>query len=894
MRLSAGDKLGPYQILAPLGAGGMGEVYCARDTKLDRDVAIKILPDALARDPERLARFEREAKVLAALNHPNIAQIYGISESEGARALIMELVPGETLKGPLPLDTALKYAGQIASALEAAHEKGITHRDLKPANIMVTPAGVVKLLDFGLAAQSREAGPASENSPTLTLGATQAGVILGTAAYMSPEQASGQPVDRRSDIWSFGVVLLEMLTGERTFSGETVSHVLAAVLAKDPDCSRAPFPVQRLLKSCLQKDPRQRLQAIGDWRLLLAEEQSRPQPAEVRASKLPWIAVAALAVIAAAGYYEWWRATRPVEHPLIRLSADLGPEAVTGARFTVAISPDGNRVVYLVRANGAQLLATRLLNQATPTILQGTEGGYDPFFSPDGQWIGFAAGTKLKKISVLGGAAVTLCDAPGLRGASWGEDGFIVATLTSSSGNGLSRLPDSGGTPQPLTKPAETSDTTQRWPQVLPEGKGILLTGSATNQGFDTANIEVLPPKNGKVKVVQRGGYFGRYISAGGSQGHLIYIHEGALYAVGFDLDKLETRGTPVPILEDVAADAASGGGQLDVSPAGVLVYRSGKNSGSNYPVVLADSSGKTQPFVATPGQYYTPRFSPDGKRLAVGIGAGKGIDVSVYDPQLDSMTHLTFTGQREGATNSNPVWTPDGKHIVYTSQDQTTATLWWARSDGGGNVQKLRENKVGQLTPFSFAPDGRLAFMEFNPQTSVDIWTMPLDLSDPEHPKPGKAEKFQASPQVDAAPMFSPDGHWMAYSTNEQGTFEVFVRRFPGPGGPWQVSTNGGAYPSWSRDGKTLFFTTSGPHISAVEYTVKGDSFTYGKPRQWSDAEFRPAGGNQYAPIDLAPDGKHFAIFPRSQGEEEKGNVHATFLFNFFDEVRRRAPAGK
>jgi len=892
MSLPAGSRLGPYEVVAPLGAGGMGEVYRAKDTKLERDVAIKILPEALARDPERLARFEREAKVLASLNHPNIAQIYGIED----RALIMELVEGQTIaqiKAPLPLATALDYAGQIASALGAAHDKGIVHRDLKPANIMVTPAGVIKVLDFGLAAQNRESSvSAGENSPTLTMGSTQAGVILGTAAYMSPEQASGQPVDRRSDIWSFGVVLLEMLTGARTFTGDTISHVLAAVLAKDADWQRAPVQVHRLLRACFQKDPRQRLQAIGDWKLLLDDatpSQSRLGTEPRHRSWLPWC-IAAFFLLALTPVNVIHFRERPMEHPLVRVSVDLGPDAVFGARTTVAISPDGTRIVYPVRgAGGTQQLATRLLNQAAATLLPGTDNGADPFFKPDGQWIGFWADGKLKKISVLGGAAVTICDAPNLRGGSWGEDDNIIATLSGTAGTGLSRVPAAGGKPEPLTKPADKGEQTQRWPQILPGGKMVLFTGHTSSNDYDNASIEALTLKTGQIKVLQMGGYFGRYLADNALDGHLVYIHEGVLFGVPFDPDKLEVRGTPSPLLEDVGADVVTAAGQLDFSNTGTLVYRTGKSGSSGYPVVTLDSSGKTEPLVSTPGLYFTPRFSPDGKRLALSITAGKGTDLHVYDPQREAMSHLTFNGQE----NFNPVWTPDGKHIVFRTSSNGGFAIMWIRSDGAGDAQLLYQSK-NLIHPYSFSPDGRrLAFDEQSPETNVDLWMLPLDLTDPEHPKPGKPEKFRASPKVDAVPMFSPDGHWIAYVSNEPGQLEIFVRPFPGPGGVWQISVGGGGYPSWSRDGKQLFYRSQGAgnRIMVVDYTAKGDTFTPSRPRVWSETPTRAAGGNAFVPIDLAPDGKHFAIFPMPQAEDKEGSVHMTFLFNFFDELRRRTP---
>jgi eukaryotic-like serine/threonine-protein kinase len=389
--------------------------------------------------------------------------------------------------------------------------------------------------------------------------------------------------------------------------------------------------------------------------------------------------------------------------------------------------------------------------------------------------------------------------------------------------------------------------------------------------------------------VVQPGGYFGRYLGDNGSEGHMVYIHEGVLFGVPFDPNKLEVRGTPSPLLEDVAADAGTAAGQLDFSNTGTLVYRSGKSTRSTYPVVTLDSSGKTEPLILTPGLYYTPRFSPDGKRLAVSITAGKGTDLHVFDPQREAMSHLTFNGQ----DNLNPVWTPDGKHIVFRTSANGGAIMW-IRSDGAGDAQTLYQSK-NVIWPSSFTPDGRrLAFSDVSPETNMDLWTLPLDLTDPDHPKPGKPEKFWASPQTDAVPMFSPDGHWIAYLSTEPGQAEIFVRPFPGPGGVWQISVGGGTYPFWSREGKQLFYRSLSDRIFVVDYTAKGDTFTAGKPRPWSETPTRTAGGNALVPIDLAPDGKHFAIFPMSPAEDEKGSVHMTFLFNFFDELQRRMPAAK
>jgi Tol biopolymer transport system component/predicted Ser/Thr protein kinase len=743
MPLSVGTRPGPYQILAPIGAGGMGEVYRAKDTKLDREVAIKVLPASFAQDAARMARFEREAKVLASLNHPNIAQIYGIED----RAIVMELVEGATLAdrllhGAIPLEESLKIASQIADALEAAHEKGVVHRDLKPANVKVRDDGTVKVLDFGLAtvvqSSAREPGDGA-NSPTLTMGATEAGVILGTAAYMAPEQARGQKVDKRADIWAFGVVLYEMLTGERLFKGATASDVLAQVLTKQPDLDRTPAQARRLLGRCSEKDPKQRLRDIGEARFLL---DAPPATAPLQ-SRLGWVvaAGAVFAVIAAALAFVHFRET-PALQPLTRFSMDLGPEAVTGPRITAAISLDGRRLAFVARgAGGKEQLATRLLDQANPTLLAGTENASDPFFSPDSQLIGFFSDGKMKKISVQGGAAITLCEAPNGRGASWGDDGSIIVTLNSAAeaaGTVLSRVPESGGTPQTLTKPRDVGEVSHRWPQILPGAKAVLFTAGTVIGDYDSGSIEVLSLKTGQVKVIARGGYFGRYVATSTRTGELVYVHQGTLFGVPFDPNRLEARGTPAPLLEDVAADPTTAGGQFDFSRNGTFVYVSGKQSALLWPLVWLDSTGKTEPLLAMPGAYYSPRLSPDGKRLAFSVS---GRDIEVYDWERDSTTKLTFTGQQ----NKLPVWTPDGSHIVFSSQSLTGYSLLWIRSDGAREAQPLMESK-NDLRPYSFSPDGkRLAFAQAAPQTGLDLWTAPLDLSDPEHPKAGKRNCFSA-----------------------------------------------------------------------------------------------------------------------------------------------------
>jgi len=888
----------------------MGDVYQATDLKLGRSVAVKFLPESFAHDTERVSRFEREARVLASLNHPNIAAIYGMENWNDRKFLVMELVPGETLaerikRGPISVEETLVIAKQIAEALETAHEKGIIHRDLKPANIKVTTDGKVKVLDFGLAkAYEQEAANATlSNSPTLaSMAATNAGVIFGTAAYMSPEQAAGKPVDRRADVWSFGVVLWELLTGTRLFDAETISHTLADVLRLPIEFDKLPAEVPRsvrgLLRRCLERNVRNRLRDIGEARIVLEnlaktadedEVEDLPTPSEPGSTKVAWVVAALLTLALTAVGFGWWRSTRPVDRPLIRLSVDLGPDAVAGTRTTAVLSPDGTRIVFPIRSNGVRQLATRTLNQPGATAMSGTEFGIDPFFSPDGQWIGFFADGKLKKAALQGGAPVTLCDAADARGGSWGDDGSIIFSAAVDSGF-LMRVSSAGGTPQPLTKMGKI-DSFHLWPQVLPGGKDVLFTMSANPFSWEDGDIGVVSVKTGQIKIVQHGGYYGRYLPSPYGIGHLLYVHEGTLFALPFDPGRLETSGSPVPVLEDVAGNSVEGGGQFDGSMNGSLVYVNGKSSiSSSYPIVWMDSSGKTTPLLAKPGAYGALRFSPDGKRLAFTLMGSKGPDVWVYDLERDTPTQLTFTSPG----NFEMTWTPDGKHIVFGSNAAGTAALWWIRSDGSGEPQKLLERKntgVG-LRPQSFTPDGlRLAFDDnVISGVGVEIWTLPLDLSDPEHPKPGKPEPFltTAVRQVDAA--FSPDGKWMAYSSNESGIDDIFVRPFPGPGGKWRVSTGSGKFPTWSRTGRELFyFSLSDGRIMVANYTVQGDSFTATKPRVWSDRQVLQP--HFIRVLDLHPEAKRFAVFPRPEIEEAKGNFHVTFLLNFSDELRRRSP---
>lgn len=761
------------------------------------------------------------------------------------------------------------------------------HRDLKPANVKVTSDDAVKILDFGLAKALE--GDASSmdmaNSPTITHMATQAEVLLGTAAYMSPEQAKAKPVDRRADIWAFGCVLYEMLTGKMAFQGESITDTLAAVIKEEPDWSQLPAAtparVRVLLQRCLQKDPKQRLRDIGDARISLDEVLSgtaEPSPAGARtaASLRPRsliLSAGALLLVAIISVLATWNLKPPpaaVPKPLTRLNLDLGPDAMTDVNLTVAISPDGRRLVFPVRGpDGRQQLATRLLDQAEPTLLPGTEGGSAPFFSPDGQWIGFFAG-GLKKISVQGGAAAqTSTNTSVGYGAAWGNDGYIIA----SPGfvGPLFRIPVAGGAAQPFTK-LGPNDSEHGWPQVLPGGSAVLFTAAPSAASFGNASIEAMSLKTGQTKIVQRGGFYGRYLP----NGYLVYVHQGVLFGVKFDPQRLEESGAPVPLLNDVAANTTTGGGQFDFSNTGTFIYTAGKSSAQAWQVAWLDSSGKMQPVLASPGTYGEPRLSPDGRKLAFSDDTG---DIYVHDLDRGTTTRLTFRG---GA--SVPVWAPDGKHLAYTSGAQG---LYWVRSDGSGEAQLLLRSEETVVT-WSLSADGRnLAYIR-TLGADNDVWMFPLDLTDPDRPKPGKPEPFLLKSGHEVIPRFSPDSHWVAYRSDESGSNEIYVRPFPASGGgKWQISHGGGLYAVWSKNGRELFYETLDNRIMVVDYSVDGAAFVPGKARVWSNKQLFFAGTSN---LDLAPDGKRFAVLAVPDGEE-KGSAHVTMLLNFFDEVKRKIP---
>jgi serine/threonine protein kinase len=858
----------------------MGEVWRARDLRLNREVAIKVSAQQFT------DRFEREAHAIASLNHTNICTLFDI----GPNYLVMELIEGPTLaeritEGPLPVEEALTIARQIADALEAAHEKNIIHRDLKPANVKIRPDGSVKVLDFGLAKANGPETVVTPDSPTMLHTPTQIGVILGTAAYMAPEQARGKNVDKRADIWSFGVVLHEMLTGKRVFEGEDLAETLAAVVKSDPDLTTVPAKFRKLLAKCLQKDPKKRLRDIGDAWDYLGTGESAAAPLQSRFGMVGWIAAALLAVIAAGLGFELYRETRPVDRPLVRLDVDLGanvslPSLTASANgTTVAISPDGMRLAYV--SGTPPKLFTRRLDQSKATEFPGVDG-VAPFFSPNSQWIGFSGGRKLNKISVEGGAVVPLADIGSIFTAgSWGEDGSIYVGFR---GKGVVRIREGGGEPETVAAPGQ-GDFVLAFPQILPGGKALLFSAyTAPNPG--ASSIEVMTLADHHRKTISRGGTFPRYLATPNGAGYLTYLNNATLFAVPFDPGKLETRGTALPILDDVASGAVLGTAQLSVSRGGTLVYRTGSGEDAELlTVAWLDGAGKIQPLLARPGVYGRPSLSPDGHRVALEVSEASGTDIWAYDWQRDSMARLTSTGKA-----SNVVWTPDGRYIVFGATGEGISVT---RSDGAGKAQILTQSKYTQ-SPWSFTPDGkRMAFQELDSTGRFHLWTVPIE-SDGAGLRAGKPEAFLQTPAEAHHPVFSPDGRWLAYASSELGTSQIYVRAFPDQGGKWQISNSGGAYPMWSRTGHELFFESLDNRLMAAAYTVKGDSLVGDKPRVWSDKQLGGIQGMKN--LDLAPDGKRIAaLMPATEAKGTRvAQNHVVFLENFLDELLRKAPAGK
>jgi len=894
----SGTRLGSYEILALLGAGGMGEVYRTRDTKLNRDVALKILPEAFTLDGDRIARFRREAQVLASLNHPNIAAIYGFEDSGSTHALVLELVEGPTLadriaKGPIPLDEALPIAKQIAEALEAAHEQGIIHRDLKPANIKVRDDGTVKVLDFGLAKAMEPASaisPMLTASPTITTPAqmTGIGMILGTAAYMAPEQAKGRPADKRSDIWAFGCVLFEMLTAKRSFEGEDVSDTLAAVLRADPQWNKLPAQtpqaVRRVLARCLQKDRRQRLADIADARMEL-DDAAQPTPVAGAGMRRGWIPMvgASVLVTAAVTSMSIWMVvrTRASTSPqTVRFG--IGPtqiEALTlfraGADRDVAVAPDGSFIVY--RAGGAQAgsgLVVRMLNQLDAQRLDGVAAVGAPFVSPDNRWIGYFVAGELRKIAVKGGAPVTVCHISGApRGASWGDDGNIVFA-TNELTTGLLVVPATGGVPKELTKSDPARLVDHIFPTVLPGGRGVLYTMRNVSAVGDAASdVAVLNVRTGESKMLVHGGTNAEYVATG----HLVYATAGGLSAVPFDATRLEITGDPIPLSERIELKA-SGAANFAISRSGALVYVPGGGS-RNVPrsLVWVDRQGHEEPLNAPQRPYSMARLSPDGRRVALQVDDPEG-DLWIWDLTRFTLTRFTF----DPALDNMPVWTPDSARIIFNSTRNGVQNIYAQTADGTGSVERLTNSPHPQF-PFSITPDGtRLLLGEVSPGTGADVRQSLL--------KGGRdTEPLVQTAFGEYSPKISEDGRWMVYQSNQNGQFEIYVRPFPKvDSGGWQISTAGGTRPVWARSGRELFYLDLNNILNAVAVETDGSGFRAGTPKPILSQAYYS--GFNLGAFDVSVDGQRFLMIKEPTNPSQQSQLPSIAVaINWVDEFRQQ-----
>jgi hypothetical protein len=899
--LASGSRLGPYDILAPLGAGGMGEVYRARDTKLGRDVALKVLPDSLAHDPERLARFEREAHLLAALNHPSIAHIHGFEDSTSTPALVMELVDGPTLadriaQGPIPLDEALPIAKQIAEALEAAHEQGVIHRDLKPANIKVRADGTVKVLDFGLAKAfdpTASSGAGATMSPTLSIHATQGGIILGTAAYMAPEQARGKSVDKRADIWAFGCVLFEMLTGKRAFDGEDVSETLAAVLTRDVDWKALPTDVpprlRALLRDCLVRDPKQRLRDIGDARRVLdqiiagapepaaviASAQSQTRPSGARA--LPWgVAAIALAAAAALAFVHFREAPPTQQRVRFQISA---PEKSPIGLF--ALSPDGR---YLAFAPGGAVagvqgesrkLWLRPIDSLAARALPGTEGTAfaqedQVFWSPGSEFIGFVTlDGKLKKVSVNGGPPQTLVSSvSSFTRGTWGKDGIILLV---SPGTPIQRVPDIGGVVADVTKKVNGPLPFQ--PHFLPDGRHFLyyvLGGSSEVNGIYVASLE----DDAQAKRVLPDSTAAQYVPSDvpGRSGYLLFVRGTTLMAQPFDADTVTLTGQMFPVAESV--------GRFSVSQTGALAYMAGGPQSGRQELLWVDRSGQQLGVAAAAANYSGVRLSPDEKSIAFSRADEANVDVWVLDLVRSVPSRITF----DPAVDNLPIWSPDGRRILWSSRRSGNYDLYIKAASGTGQEEKLITMGTATGWATDWSRDGKLVLYERpGEKTGEDLWIAPQSTGasgEPQKPFP-----YLASPFNERNGVFSPDGHWIAYESDESGRPEVYVQAFPLTNQKGRISTGGGTDAAWSKNGGELFYLAADQNLMAVPYRATVSTFEPGAGK----VLFAVPGNVIRRSYAVTGDGRRFLI---GKPVEESINEPITLVLNWREELKRLVPA--
>jgi Tol biopolymer transport system component len=888
--LAPGTQLGGYTITSQIGLGGMGVVYRARDTKLKRDVAIKMLPWDVASDPERLARLQREAEVLASLNHPNIAHLYGIEGSQETTALVMELVEGPTLAdriaaGPIPIEEALLIVGQIVEALEAAHEQGVVHRDMKPANIKLRPDGVVKVLDFGLA---KALDPASSQSsyslaPTMTTpAATEAGSILGTAPYMSPEQAIGKPVDKRTDIWAFGCTVYEMLTGTAPFARETKAETLVAILEREPDWAAlpaaTPASLRRLLMRCLTKDARRRLRDIGDARLDLADEAlageaSAPQRSASRRRIVQSIAALVLTAVIT-GSLVWVFKPSPAVRPsssVARLVIVPPPgQAIDAGNFGVTISPNGRRVAYVAGDADRKRIYVRDVEQFDSLALPGSEGGDAPFFSPDGQWVGFVAAGKLRKSRFDGGQPQTITEAiqtvSAFAVASWETDDNIYFTPT--PGTGIWQVPATGGTPVAVTMLRE-SENSHRWPQLLPGGKALLFSAATASDSQVYVQFLATGERRPMVK-----GVGARYLPSG----HLVYVQGNALMAVRFDVNRFEVVGAATPVLSGFMqisrlrnSSVTNLVPQISVSTAGTIAYVPAPSKPLQEALVWVSRAGVETTTGASGGVYFQPRLSPDGSRVALTVGGEDNDDVWQYEFARGSMRRVTSAGN-----NSFPLWSRDGRRLAHVS-DRAGPDNMYVRSLDSTKDERLLVSAEPNY-PFAWTQDNTLVFVRPDPITLQDIFVLRKTEAEP--------MPILNTPFGEGAPVLSLDDRWLAYVSNESGRNEIYVKPFERPGEQTTVSTDGGNEPVWSPNGRELFFR-NGNDMMVVDISLD-PVLSAGKPRRLFTGTYERSLA-LWPNYDVANDGQSFLMVKKLDSGDAPMQINV--VLNWIDELNRLLP---
>jgi Tol biopolymer transport system component len=889
---AAGTQLGPYRIEAVLGSGGMGEVYRARDTRLGRDVAIKVLREVWHADSDGRSRFEREARLLAALNHPHIASIYGVEETTGGRrALVLELVEGRTLAdrlapGKFAIKETLSIAAQVADGLDAAHERGIIHRDLKPANIKVTPDGRVKILDFGIAKLASAQFDEADVTDALTLSSNRTcqGTLLGTPSYMSPEQARGHNVDKRTDVWAFGCVLYEMLTGRTVFQGETTSDVVAAILTREVDFAALPTAtppaVRKLLQRCLEKDRKRRLHDIADARIEIEDALANPGVAHkpVRGTSMRVMTASAIAALILGGIIGWYfkpavklstdlpgkvaRLTITPAVPLLEFVSRSSPCRVTDCGpGTVAISRDGRRIAYTGQSGGVERLYVREIDQFESTPVSGSEGGHTPAFSPDGQSIAFISDSKIKKVSLAGGTPQVLCDSVEGDGLSWAVDDTLL--FNPGLAKGVWGIAAKGGIPMAMTR-IEGREYQHRFPEFLPNGKNILY--SALN-GIADEEIYVQSLETGKRRFITKG-IFAHYISTG----HLAFVQGGTLFTVPFDIDRLQITGTPVAVLQRIQTIADTP--QIAFSQTGTIVYLPATGQNVDPTLVWVDRAGREQPTAASGRMFAQPHLAPDGRRVVVSVRAPSS-DLWSFDLARGTWSRQTYDGQ-----SSFPVWAPDGLRLVFASAKAGPTNTFWKPVDGPESSEQPLISGDFATFPFSLSSDGQLlAYVKADPTNGQDIWVLPVA-------EPAKQRPFLQTRFREGAPQFSPDGRWIAYVSDESGRTEIYVRPFPGPGEKWTVSSDGGNEPVWARKSKELFYR-SGDAMMVVDVATN-PSFSVGKPRQLFQKPYERSGA-YWANYDVTADGQQLLMVKGA--EQIRLPSQMNIVLNWFEDLKQRAP---